>query len=364
MMSRLRVGVIGCGGIAQIQHLPHLVELQSEFEIAGLCDLSRELLAHVGAVYGVPPERQQVDYHELVQRADIDAVIVCNSGTHAPPAIAATRAGKHILVEKPVCYTVAEARAMADAADRAGVVYQAAYMKRYDPAYQFAQRRVAQIDDVRLIQVNHLHPDNALHLETFDYYVPSDLPAAVIEAGRAESDRLVAEALGRSEVDPDARRAFEVINGSMIHDIGNLHGMFGSPRRVVSANVWAGGVALTTVLEYAGDARAVCTWVDLPELLSFEETLEVYGSRDRVIASFPTGWSRGLPTDVTVQQIDAEGHAASTTRSWQSNPFKLELEHFAACIARGEQPLTPGREAIEHVALVRDIVLAHLEGAA
>ena len=253
---------------------------------------------------------------------------------------------------------------MADAADRAGVVYQAAYMKRYDPAYQFAQRRVAQIDDVRFIQVNHLHPDNALHLETFDYYVPSDLAAPAIEAGRAESDRLVAEALGRSEVDVDARRAFEVINGSMIHDIGNLHGMFGSPRRVVSADVWAGGVALTTVLEYAGDARAVCTWVDLPELLSFEETLEVYGSRERVIASFPTGWSRGLPTDVTVQQIDAEGHAASTTRSWQANPFKLELEHFAACIARGEQPLTPGREAIEHVALVRDIVLAHLEGAA
>ena len=47
---------------------------------------------------------------------------------------------------------------MADAADRAGVVYQAAYMKRYDPAYRFAQRRVAQIDDVRFIQVNHLHP--------------------------------------------------------------------------------------------------------------------------------------------------------------------------------------------------------------
>ena len=210
-----------------------------------------------------------------------------------------------------------------------------------------------------IIQVNHLHPDNALHLETFDYYVPSDLPAAVIEAGRAESDRLVAESLGRDQVDPDTLTAFEVINGSMIHDIGNLHGMFGSPRRVVSTDIWAGGVALTTVLEYAGDARAVCTWVALPELLSFEETLEVYGSRDRVIASFPTGWSRGLPTDVTVQQIDAEGLAVSTTRSWQANPFKLELEHFAACIARGEQPLTPGREAIEHVALVRDIVLAH-----
>ena len=90
-------------------------------------------------------------------------------------------------------------------------------------------------------------------------------------------------------------------------------------------------------------------------------TLAVYGSRDRVIASFPTGWSRGIPTDVTVQWIDAEGHPAATTRSWQANPVQAELEHFADCIARGEQPLTPGREAVEHVALVRDIVLAHLE---
>ncbi|MCY3784472.1 MAG: Gfo/Idh/MocA family oxidoreductase [Chloroflexi bacterium] len=363
-MSRLRIGVIGCGGIAQIQHLPHLVELRDEFEIAGLCDLSRELLDHVGDAYGVPPERRHVDFHELVARADIDAVIVCTTGSHAPPAIAAAQAGKHILVEKPVCYTVAEAEAMAEAADRAGVVYQAAYMKRYDPAFRFAQRRVAEIDDVRFIQVNHLHPDNALHLATFDYHVPSDLPAEVIEAGRAESDRLVAEALGRDRVDAATLSAFGAINGSMIHDIGNLHAMFGSPRRVVSTDIWSGGVALSTVLEYPGGARAVCSWIDLPELFSFEETLAVYGSRDRVIASFPTGWSRGVPSDVTVQWIDAEGHPATTTRSWQANPFKLELEHFAACIRRGEQPLTPGREAVEHVALVRDIVLAHLEGAA
>ena len=108
----------------------------------------------------------------------------------------------------------------------------------------------------------------------------------------------------------------------MIHDIGNLHGMFGSPRRVVSTDIWAGGVALTTVLEYAGDARAVCTWVDLPELLSFEETLEVYGSRERVIASFPTGWSRGLPTDVTVQHDRRRGPCRQHNAVMASQPVQ------------------------------------------
>ena len=133
-MTRLKVGVIGCGAIAQIQHLPHLRELADEFTIGGLSDLSPQLLAAVGADYGVPPERRFTDYHELVE-SDIDAVIVCLSGSHAAPTIAAAEAGKSILVEKPMCTTVGEAEAMVAAAERAGVVLMVAYMKRHEPAY-------------------------------------------------------------------------------------------------------------------------------------------------------------------------------------------------------------------------------------
>ena len=97
----LKIGIIGCGAIAQIQHLPHLRELDAEFEIGGLADLSPKLLEAVGNDYGVPPERRFLDYHDLV-RSDIDGVIVCPSGSHAAPAIAAAQAGKHILVEKPM----------------------------------------------------------------------------------------------------------------------------------------------------------------------------------------------------------------------------------------------------------------------
>ena len=120
-MSRIKVGVIGCGAIAQIQHLPHLKELRDEFEIAAISDISAELLAAVGAEFGVPPERQYLDYHDLVD-SELDAVIVCSSGSHAGPSIAAARAGKHVLVEKPMCTTVREAQEMVAAADASGVV--------------------------------------------------------------------------------------------------------------------------------------------------------------------------------------------------------------------------------------------------
>jgi predicted dehydrogenase len=353
------MGIIGCGAIAQIQHLPHLRELEDQFEIAGLCDLSPGLLDALGREYDVPKERQFTDYRDLVQ-SDIDAVIVCPSGSHAPPSIAAAEAGKHVLVEKPMCTTVREAEAMADAADKSGVILMVAYMKRHDPAYQFAQAKVAAMSDVRFIQVNHLHPDNSLHLNEFRLLRFNDLPAAARDQLRAERDTLIAEALGRS-VAPEIQAAFSMVLGSMIHDIGNLHGCFGPPERVVSTDIWADGRALSTVLQYPGDKRAVATWVDLPDLWDFKETLEVYGSRERVIVSFPTGFSRGLPTNVTLHGMEADGQPWRKEYSWHDNAFKCEVQHFGECIRAGRQPSTTGRAAVHDIALVRDIILAYLD---
>ena len=128
----------------------------------------------------------------------------------------------------------------------------------------------------------------------------------------------------------------------MIHDIGNLHGLFGPPRRVLSAEIWLEGRGVSTVLEYGDDRRAVATWVDLPELWDFKETLEVYGSRERVLVSFPTGFARGLPSYVTLHGMDADRTPWRREYAWHDNPFKLELLHFGECIRDGQPPITPG----------------------
>jgi predicted dehydrogenase len=360
-MTRLKVGVIGCGAIAQIQHLPNLRELRPTFEIAGLSDLSPGLLAAVGDEYGVPPARRFLDYRDLVE-SDVEAIIVCSSGSHAAPSIAAARAGKHVLVEKPMCTTVGEAEAMVAAAAKAGTVLMVAYMKRYEPAYRYAQARVREMSDIRFVQVNHLHPDNRLHLAEFRVRHFDDIRPAVREAADEEARRGTAEALGYAEagqVPPAVARAYATILGSMIHDIGNLHGLFGPPERVRSAEIWAEGRGITTVLEYPGETRAVCTWVDLPELWAFEETLEVYGSRERVLVSFPTGFSRGLPSTVTLHAMEPGGPPRRTEFSWHENPFLLELQHFRECLLEGQTPLTDGRSAVHDIALVRDIVRAY-----
>lgn len=361
-MAKLRVGIIGCGAIAQIQHLPHLRDLEDEFEIAALSDLSPTLLDVLGDEHGVPRERRFTDYHDLVQ-SDIDAVIICPSGSHAPPTIAAAQAGKHVLVEKPMCVTVDEAQTMVAAAETAGTVLMVAYMKRYDPAYLYAYDRIQEMSDVRFVQVNHLHPDNSLHIGRFKVQRFDDISPQARDETASEHSRLVAEALGfdtREQVSPDIQRAFTSILGSMIHDIGNLHGVFGPPTRVVSTEIWADGRGISTTLEYADEKRAVCTWVDLPELWEFEETLEVYGSRERVLVSFPTGFSTGLPSIVTFQGMESDHTPWRKQLAWYENSFKLELQHFRECVLSGKRPNTDGADAVHDIALVRDIVLTHL----
>ena len=87
---------------------------------------------------------------------------------------------------------------------------------------------------------------------------PSD---AFKPAGEAR-DVALSQAIG--DVPPEARGAFFLLSGSMIHDIYSLRVMLGSPSEVISAEVWAGGRGVSIVFAYPNGARCIATWVDLP----------------------------------------------------------------------------------------------------
>ena len=148
----------------------------------------------------------------------------------------------------------------------------------------------------------------------------------------------------------------------MIHDLYGLREMFGNPSRVVSTNVWGGGSAISTTVEYPQGYSCVATWVDLPYLWDFRETLEVYGGTKRVVVSYGTGFSRVVST-LTVQEIDAEGTTVrrEPAMSWES-PFRRELRHFHDCIVSGATPVSPVSSAREDISLIIDIVRAYADG--
>ena len=186
-MARVRIGVLGCGAIAQVQHLPNLLELDEKFAVPIVCDLSPDQAAYVAKRFAIPRHVSTLD--DLLS-ADIDAVLLCHADPKSDAAIAAFAAGKHVLIEKPICASLQEADAMIAAMQQAGTVGQAAYMKAYDPAFVLAKREVEGLD-YSFIQINHLHPSNYLHLDHFNVqYAGSQRPAIAAQRQRAYRETL------------------------------------------------------------------------------------------------------------------------------------------------------------------------------
>jgi predicted dehydrogenase len=132
----VRVGVIGCGLVAQVMHLPHLRELDDRFDVVAVCDLAPGALEFAGAMF--PSARRHAAWEDLL--GDVDAVLVLTAGSHAPVAVAAAEAGVHVFVEKPMCFSVEEGQQMIAAARGSGVVLMVGYMKRFDPSYEELRR--------------------------------------------------------------------------------------------------------------------------------------------------------------------------------------------------------------------------------
>ena len=135
-MRKLKVGVVGCGGIANGKHLPAM-KRNGNFEIVAFCDLIEERAQKAKAEYGTEDAKIYTDYTELLKE-DVEAVYVLTpNSSHAPISIAAMEAGKNVMCEKPMAKTYAEAKAMVETAERTGKILTIGYQSRYraDSAY-------------------------------------------------------------------------------------------------------------------------------------------------------------------------------------------------------------------------------------
>lgn len=352
-MPRLRVGVVGCGLIAQVMHLPHLRELDDRFEISALCDLSPITLQAVGDYYGVA--RRHTRWQDLVAE-DLDAVMVFTAGSHhAPPAIAAAQAGRHVFVEKPMCYTLREADAMIAAARQAGVVLMVGNMKRFDPAYERARPLVAAIRDLRLVQITTLEAPLLPYVEHHRLVRGADVAAQTLATLRAEQQALLREALG-PDTSEELRHVYaDVLLDSLVHEINALRGLLGEPEVVTSAETWLGGEGVTAVLRYARDRRCVLTWINLPVLRHYSQELAFYGPADRVTIRLPSPFLRNEPTALLLEGMeDGTAWEKSLTVSYEE-AFKRELIHFHDCVVEGRTPLTSGAEGRQDLVVLQAI---------
>ena len=134
-MSTLNFAIVGTGGITLQNHLPGLA-MCGDVKVTALCDTNPATLEAARQQTGVSV--CSTNYEDIVKRDDVHAVIIATPNfTHAPIALAAIAAGKHVLCEKPIAMNYGQACEMAGAAERAGVRHMTAFTYRFVPAMRY-----------------------------------------------------------------------------------------------------------------------------------------------------------------------------------------------------------------------------------
>ncbi|TYR73271.1 Gfo/Idh/MocA family oxidoreductase [Rossellomorea vietnamensis] len=140
-MTKLRMGMIGVGGIAQSRHIPAYQKLQDIVTVEAVSDINTQRAEEAAEQFGIPQVFS--DYHYMFPH--IDAVTICTPNKfHAEISIAALNAGVHVFCEKPMAMTPEECQAMIDAAEKSGKVLSIAYHYRFMKESQAAKRLIDQ----------------------------------------------------------------------------------------------------------------------------------------------------------------------------------------------------------------------------
>ena len=130
-MEKVKIGIIGCGGIANGKHMPALSKLDN-VEMVAFCDLIEERAEKAAKEYGTADAKVYTDYQGLLQDASIDVVHVCTPNrSHSFITVDALHSGKHVMCEKPMAKTAADAKKMLDAAKKTGKKLTIGYQNRF-----------------------------------------------------------------------------------------------------------------------------------------------------------------------------------------------------------------------------------------
>jgi predicted dehydrogenase len=342
-MQRLRAGLLGAGLVGQAEHAFYLWEERERFDFVALADASARVRKAVGARYGL--KELHADIKGLIG-CKLDAlVIAAPDAFHPSIAVAALDAGLHVMCEKPLALTPAGCDRIAAARDRAGKVAQVAYMKRYDPAYRRALTLLPKrVEDVKLISVEVNDPDQAPFVDHLPMTVPDDIPVALREESRKETEAQLREAAGKPLDEAGARALSGGFLSSLVHDVAVVHGMLTHlgaelPARAEHGALFDQGRGVGLAFGLPGGGRVAMTHLNLPGVPDYTERVTVYCSDRIVELTFPSPYLRHLPTRLTLRK-SGDGHALELTdyRVSYEEAFREELRAFHAA-ATGQAPV-------------------------
>jgi predicted dehydrogenase len=330
---RLRIGVLGCGPIAQFAHFESCAKARNA-ELHAICDVAEDLVERMSAVH--QPRRTYRDYDRMLADPELEAVIVAVADSfHVAAATRALEAGKHVMVEKPLGYSVEEVETLGALVRRSGRVLQVAHMKRFDAGLQAGRDFVAG-------EMGRLLALKAWYCDSTHRYVMTDAvqPLPVLSAG----SRRPAE-----NPKADLRRYFMLAHGSHLVDTARF---FGGPLAEVRARLKESFGAHCWFVDVAF-ANGALGHLDLTVAvrMDWHEGLQIYGEHGGVIArTFNPWYLRASEVEIFSEcdetyrrPLGADGHF-----------FRRQLEAFADTILHGA-PMA-GADIDDGIASVRAMV--------
>ena len=294
-MKKIGVAVIGVGFWGR-NHARVYMEIP-EAELIGVCDINSERAKETAEKYGV---EAYADSRKLLKRNDVDAVSICTwTTTHAKETIKALKAGKHVLVEKPIASTVKEAKQMVQMAEREELILMTGFIERFNPGIE----RV--IKTINGSSVGEIVSATARRV--------SQWPERIGDVG--------------------------VVKDSAIHDIDMMRYIFGEDPKNVFAK--AGKLKHKRFEDYA---QIMLTFSHGKTAFIEANWLTPYRIRKLIV----TG-SKGIVTlDYLSQEIviETEEKTFIPRYKWEE-PLKRELEHFVKCVIENKQPLVSGLDGLK-----------------
>jgi predicted dehydrogenase len=361
----IRVGVVGLGLIAQAVHLPNLATLRSAFRVTRVCDVSAALAAAVADQ--LPGDVVPcTDWRDLVGQADVDAVLVLTPGSHTDLVLAALQAGKHVLAEKPLGYSVAAIRRLAGAATDADRVLQVGYMKLHDPLVARAREHLDGLGELRAVRVTVLHPDDECQFAHVARQQFGDADAALIGRGLATDRAELEDALGAAV--PGVRAVYEnVLLGSVIHEAALLRGLgLGLPDRLdfVDVDPPLADPApprpprILAVGRLPGGAQLQLSWNWLPDHPEYREEVLVLGEAGRLTLDLPGPYLPAHRSALRVERTAGTDREDLHLLPDHSTAFVRELEAFAGSVRDGAPVVADAAGAAADVAFLQALVAA------
>jgi predicted dehydrogenase len=352
---QIAVGIIGGGLIAQVEHLPNLLNLPDRFRVVGVAEPSAKVRQHLQRRFGVTTFAAA---EQLLEQQLGAALIAAPDAYHADLAMAALERGLHVFCEKPLAYSVEDIDRIVSARDRADRVVQVGYMKRFDPAWRMLAEAVrGRGERLRLVSVEVNDPDSWPFVAHRDFVAGDDVGPGLIEENAARRAAQVARALGQT---PD-RAGLIGFTGpycsSLVHDVNLVHGLLDAMELttgpVVGAAFFAGSEGGEAAVRLSpGGGLWTMTHLAVPKLADYFERVTLMFDDAVYELGFPSPYLNHHPTALVEKRSD--GHQARTIvhRPSYKEAFVEELLGWWSAIVEGAAVVNTVEAARRDMALL------------